>query len=200
MTQAKPTVCMTEAAKTRGRPIDIEATHALKSTAAQLVHEFGYEGTSIAAICKSAGIPRQTLYNRWISKAELVFEAVVEENILPALEPTLDKESCHQAQLEDFLTNLFTRFDANANTLCALITTAQRDMTFQAVFHTKLVNPLEKPLVALLRRAQGYGDLFSGRDPEMLSSFILGDCWYRLLNGRSLDANHARKISKEIFS
>jgi len=190
---------MIEKAKIRGRPRDVRATSALKSATVQLVHEIGYEKASISAISKSAGSPRQTLYNRWNSKAELVFETVIEQSVQFALEPISDNGTCRRAQLEYFLTKLFAQLSINGNTLSALIAMAQKDLTFQAVFRSKFVNPLETTVITFLNRSQEYGDLSPEHDPELLAAFILGSCWYQLLNGRPLEANLAAKISKEVF-
>ena len=52
-----------------GRPANEEASAALKAAALRLVRETGYEKVSIAAIIAEAGVARQTLYNRWDTKA-----------------------------------------------------------------------------------------------------------------------------------
>ena len=65
--------------RTSGRPRDVSADAALKSAALGLVRARGYGKVSIAAIVAAAGVARQTLYNRWSSKAELVLDAVFEE-------------------------------------------------------------------------------------------------------------------------
>lgn len=183
-----------------GRPVDAAAGQALKAAALQLVRERGYAKVSIAAIAGAAGVARQTLYNRWNTKADLVLDAVFEETGRFSTIPLADTgESC-AAQLEAFLVEVFGHLAVDSDPLRALIAAAQEDATFRAAFRDRFVLPRERIVTDLLRRAQARGELDAGRDPEMLSAFVHGAFWYRLLNGQPVDAALARAISAEIFA
>lgn len=182
-----------------GRPRDISADEALKSAALRLVREKGYGKVTIAAIIAAAGVARQTLYNRWKTKAELVLEAVFEEVGRYAAAPLADDGTRAADQLEAFLCQVFAHLAEDGGTLRAIIAAAQDDQDFQRHFRDRFVLPREAMVTDLLRRAQTGGELDPERDPEILSAMLHGAFWYRLLNGYALDAGLARAIVDEIF-
>ncbi|MBT0956176.1 TetR/AcrR family transcriptional regulator C-terminal ligand-binding domain-containing protein [Alphaproteobacteria bacterium KMM 3653] len=186
--------------RTSGRPHDPEAAGAVKAAAVQLVRERGYAKVSIAAIAAQAGVARQTVYNRWPSKADLMLEAVFEEAWTLTAEPKPEDGSGAAAQLEAFLVQVFAHLTRNMDPVRALIAAAQEDAAFGAVFRDKFVAPRERVVTALLERAQARGELGAERDAAMLSAFVHGAFWYRMLNGRRLDAALARAIVAEVFA
>jgi len=191
---------MTEKPASGGRPPNEEASAALKAAALRLVSEKGYAKVSIAEIAAAAGVARQTLYNRWNTKADLALDAMFEETGRYAAEPLEQTgESC-RAQLEGFLARIFTHLTKDGETLCALIAAAQQDDTFRAAFYTRFIRPREEMVTTLLRRAQAQGELGQDRNPEMLSAFIHGAFWYRLLNGQPVTPDLAREIAAEVFT
>lgn len=70
---------MTPSRKPAGRPRDMAAAAAIKDAALRLIQQRGYHKVSIAMIVAEAGVARQTLYNNWNTKADLVLDAVFEE-------------------------------------------------------------------------------------------------------------------------
>ncbi len=183
-----------------GRPVDAAAGQALKAAALQLVRERGYSKVSIAAIAGAAGVARQTLYNRWNTKADLVLDAVFEETGRFSTQPPDDAGMPCARQLESFLAEVFSHLTVDSDPLRALIAAAQEDPAFQAAFRDRFVLPRERIVTELLRRAQARGELGAERDPEMLSAFVHGAFWYRLLNGQPVDAALARAIAAEVFA
>lgn len=182
-----------------GRPLNTQAGLALKAAALRLVRENGYERVSIAAIAQEAGVARQTLYNRWDTKADLVLDAVFEETQSYAAEPRLDDARHCRDLLEEFLVNVFKHLAVNGDVLRALIGAAQQDVTFQETFYSKFVAPREQMITNLLLRAQERGELSPNRNTELVSSLIHGAFWYRLLNRRELGAEFARAIALDVF-
>ena len=185
--------------RTSGRPRDVSADAALKSAALGLVRARGYGKVSIAAIVAAAGVARQTLYNRWSSKAELVLDAVFEEVGRYAAAPIGDDGTNAAEQLEAFLIQVFAHLEEDGETLRAIIAAAQEDADFQRLFRERFVLPREAMVTDLLRRAQARGEIVPARDPEMLSAMIHGAFWYRMLNGFALDKGLARAIRDEVF-
>ncbi|WP_102223142.1 TetR/AcrR family transcriptional regulator [Acidimangrovimonas sediminis] len=184
-----------------GRPRDAEAGDALKAAALRLVRERGYARVTTAEIARSAGVARQTLYNRWNSKADLVLDAVFEAAVRSDLavagpDPLRDD---FPARLRRFLEGVFTRIAGDGDSLRSLIAAAQDAPEFRAALHERLVAPREAIVTALLREAQVAGQLAPRRDPVMLSRMIHGAFWYALLNGQPLDAELARAITAEVF-
>ncbi|MDO6670266.1 TetR/AcrR family transcriptional regulator [Paracoccus sp. 1_MG-2023] len=190
---------MGDIAKKAGRPINPEAGEALRSAALRLVREEGYEKVSISAIVKEAGVARQTLYNRWDTKAELVLEAVFEETARQAAPPTDDRDLPYARLLADFLQRIFAHLERDGDTMRALIAAAQQDPSFGNAFHQKFVAPREAMVTDLLRRAQAAGQLDPARDADLLSQLIHGALWYRLLNDKPVDADFACQVVAEVF-
>jgi len=184
---------------TGGRPVNAEASVALKAAALRLVRANGYEKVSIAAIIADAGVARQTLYNRWNTKADLVLEAVFEETNTYAAEPVWDDAKECRVLLETFLTKIFAHLNIDGSTLRALIASAQQNPVFHASFHKDFVLPREKMITALLHRAQERGELAPDRNVDILTTLIHGAFWYRLLNNEKLDEQFAKDLTSEAF-
>lgn len=182
-----------------GRPVNAQAGAALKAAALRLVREKGYDTVSITAIAKEADVARQTLYNRWNTKADLVLDAAFEETQNYAAAPPLDDIQDCRVLLEAFLTSIFSHLTADGDILRALIAAAQQDVTFQDTFYAKFVLPREKMITNLLQRAQKRGELSPNRNAELVSGFIHGAFWYRLLNRGALDAKFAKAITFDVF-
>jgi len=60
----------------RGRPRCNEKNHAILNSAATLFLENGFDGTSMDAVAKDAGVSKQTVYSHFASKETLFGEAV----------------------------------------------------------------------------------------------------------------------------
>jgi AcrR family transcriptional regulator len=187
-------------AGTGGRPVNAKAGADLKVAALRLIREKGYENVSIAAIATEAGVARQTLYNRWNTKADLVLEAVFEATRSYAADPVRDAAKTCRQLLEEFLTNVFAHLNVDGDILRALIAAAQQDATFQNALYTRFVQPREQMITTLLSEARDRAELSPDCDPEMVSTFIHGAFWYRLLNRKALDAKLAKDITSEVFN
>ncbi|MBB93086.1 MAG: TetR family transcriptional regulator [Rhodobacteraceae bacterium] len=186
---------MTE--KTPGRPRDAAVSRKLKDTALRLVRDKGYDTVPISAIIAEAGVSRQSLYNRWSTKAELVLDAFYDDSFTRVAQPLPRPD--HRGALATFLADIFAHLAENGAALRSLIAAAQADETFRVAFHDRFVAPREEIVTQLLHEAQAAGELPPGRDPELLSAFVHGAFWYRLLNGQTLDDTWARRIADGVF-
>ncbi len=190
---------MTEQKKSGGRPRDAEAAGTIKSATLNLLREHGYAKVTIAAIASEANVARQTLYNRWNTKADLVLDAIFEETGHYAAAPIDDPNLTCQLQLEQFLMQVFSHLSESGAPIRSLIAAAQDDDAFRDVFKTKFVKPREKMVTDLLKRAQSKGEIAQGRDVRMLSIFVHGAFWYALLGGDPVDNDLAKSIVDEVF-
>ncbi|TPW30155.1 TetR/AcrR family transcriptional regulator [Martelella alba] len=190
---------MDDDGKRSGRPRDLEAGQALKDAALALVRGHGYGRVSIAMIAEKAGVARQTLYNRWKTKADLVLDAVFDEANRQVSSPDVAVDLPMRQQLEHYLNDVFMHLRADGDTLRALIAAAQETHGFQTAFRERFVKPREAIVTEFLRHAQQRGELSPARDPALLSAMIHGVFWYNLLNGRGIEAGLAGTIAAEIF-
>nr|WP_313315597.1 TetR-like C-terminal domain-containing protein [Dietzia maris] len=69
-----------------GRPRDGRIDAAIIAATRELVLETGYPALTLSAIAARAGTTTAALYRRWSSKAQLVHEAVLEAEVIPAFE------------------------------------------------------------------------------------------------------------------
>jgi AcrR family transcriptional regulator len=190
---------MTEVKQASGRPRDAEAASAIRAATLKLINEHGYGNVSIAAIAAEANVARQTLYNRWNTKADLVLDALFETAGEQAAAPVHDPDKTCREQLAIFLRRVFSHLTANGGPIRALIASAQEDLAFRDVFKARFVKPREVMVTDLLRDAQHRGELDPNRDPEMLSRFVHGAFWYALLTGDPVDDDLVKGIVDGIF-
>ena len=183
-----------------GRPKDQAAAAAIRRAALRLVREQGYRNVTIGAIARDAGVARQTLYNRWPAKADLVLDAVFEDTGPHVEQSSPAPDVACAEKLEQFLVTVFDHLGADGGTLRALIAAAQEDDEFRKAFRERFVTPREVLVTRILIEAQGRGELSLDADPETLSTMIHGAFWYRLLNGRELDHRLARALTQSVFS
>jgi len=182
-----------------GRPRDESAAEAIKQAALQLVRKHGYRNVTIAAIAQKAGVARQTLYNRWPTKADLILDAVFEEAGRHVAQPASTPDIPCAVQLEKFLAAIFSHLAADGDTLRSLIAAAQEDDDFRAAFRERFVTPREAMVTQILAEAQQRGELPPEADPAILSAMIHGAFWYRMLNGQELENHLARAIAQAVF-
>lgn len=69
-----------------GRPRDGRIDAAIIAATRELILETGYPALTLSAIAARAGTTTAALYRRWSSKAQLVHEAVLEAEVIPAFE------------------------------------------------------------------------------------------------------------------
>jgi AcrR family transcriptional regulator len=72
--------------KSPGRPRSVESHQAMLQATLELLAEVGFDGMSIDAIAARAGVGKTTIYRRYVSKEELVadaIESVREEVVIP---------------------------------------------------------------------------------------------------------------------
>ncbi|MZR30422.1 TetR/AcrR family transcriptional regulator [Sneathiella litorea] len=185
--------------KAAGRPRDPKTAENIKSTTLRLMREQGYAAVSIASIISESGVAKQTIYNRWKTKADLVLDAIFEETERYASAPDHDFNKSCREQLYQFLIEVFEHLERDSRIICALIASAQEDKLFQKSFRERFVNPREKIVEDILRRAHSLGQISTERDIPTLVAFIHGAFWYPLLNGIQPDRKLAQNIVAEIF-
>lgn len=185
--------------KTAGRPRDPQIADQVKTATMELLRESSYAKVSIASIATRAGVSKQTVYNRWKTKADLVLDAIFETTGREAALPADAKDQSARDQLYDFLCSIFAHLSKDGKVIRSLIAAAQEDPVFNTDFRENFVDPRDHMVIELLERAQQRGELAKGRNLTMLSAFFHGAFWYALLNDRPLTDDLAREIVDELF-
>jgi AcrR family transcriptional regulator len=75
-------------ARRPGRPRSATAHEAILQAAVALFIERGFEGMSVEAVAATAGVGKATIYRRWLSKEDLVIDAVARVFAEPAAPDT----------------------------------------------------------------------------------------------------------------
>tara|TARA_X000000950_G_scaffold279299_1_gene371799 strand:- start:89303 stop:89878 length:576 start_codon:yes stop_codon:yes gene_type:complete len=182
-----------------GRPKNEAASTALKEVALNLVMQKGYDAVSITEIVNGAGVSRQTLYNRWATKAELVLDAFFELANRRVEMPDLKSQTSRQTLLSDFLKQIFLHLEKDGDSLGSFVSAAQSDHDFREKFYTRFVAPRADIVRKLLKDAQSRGELAPDKNIELWTAFIHGAFWYRLINGQPIPQDLANEIAEEVF-
>lgn len=95
---------MTAPTSAPGRPRDPEKDVVVLEATRELLVEEGYQGTTVVAIAKRAGVGAPTIYRRWASKEALVEDAAfAHPHPAPLPEPTGDLRTDLHAWVSTFL-------------------------------------------------------------------------------------------------
>jgi AcrR family transcriptional regulator len=174
-----------------GRPRDEEAGPAILEVARRLVLSHGYCRVSIALISKEAGVGRQTLYRRWVSKADLVLDAF----FASASENDSFEGLPFELALRTFLETLFENLKEDGPAIRNLIASAQSDLPFCMEFRERFVEPRAEVVRAIFERGLAEGQVREGADVALAIDVIHGAFWYRLLQGEALDESYAKRLA-----
>jgi AcrR family transcriptional regulator len=70
-----------DAARTRGRPRDVDVDRKIIEAARRIYSERGWAGFNFGAVCKAAGVSKDAMYRRYSSREDLLTVALHEEPI-----------------------------------------------------------------------------------------------------------------------
>jgi len=181
--------------RSRGRPVDEQATPALLAAARRLVIRDGYAAVSTQQIAAEAGVARQTLYRRWPGKADLVLDAFLDSagRAAPRSDLPLDQA------LREFLDQLFDHLAQDGPAIRSLIASAQRDPAFLDTFRQRFVLPRAGLVQQWLQAAQARGEVDPTADLDMAVTMLHGTFWYRLLLGEPLDEAFRERLAQQLL-
>lgn len=155
---------------------------AILAAAIALSGELGYEGLSIEAIARQAGVGKQTIYRWWPSKGAVILEALI-ERVEDAVEfPFPDSGDV----IEDMRAQLLASTQVLGSVEVgpawrAVIAAAQSDPTLSRAHLTQLVEPPRVACHQLLVRAQDRGEIRADIDTQALIDMLWGAIFIRLL-------------------
>lgn len=159
-----------------GRPRDPHVDAAIRAATLELLVEQGYQGTSIQAVGRRAGVSAPSIYRRWSSKAELVEAAVFPSDLV---EPAGIGADIH-AELADYCLRILT-YLAQPPVRAAipgLLTEYQTDPQMWQRLIARTVYPMRQSFEEFLTRT---GRTAAG-SVESLFEVILGALFARALN------------------
>jgi AcrR family transcriptional regulator len=179
-----------------GRPREARVDQAVRAAVLELLTQRGYAGVTIEGVAAKAGVGKTAIYRRFLSKAELVFDAAVHGLELAPPEDTGSLRGDLAALIQRIVASL-TR-PAAAAAIPGLIADLGRDPGLAARFERTFVAEERAVVAEVLDRAAARGELRGPFDPELAHALLLGPvfAWLHLL--RRPPANLAVCLAERI--
>lgn len=156
----------------RGRPRSPAVETQVATAVHQLLAERGYAGMSVEHIAATAGVAKATVYRRWASKAELVFELVVHGRDLEPPDDTGTLEADIEALTERVLTLLSA--PSARQSIPGLLADLRADPRLSARFQDTFIEAERRLVTSLLVRAVRRGELTHAPDAADVHAQLLG--------------------------
>jgi AcrR family transcriptional regulator len=151
----------------------------LASTSA-LIGELGYEGVSIEAIAKHAGVGKQTIYRWWPSKGAIALEALNDSLVTVTDFPdTGDIVEDLRTQMKG-VTELLSTTEFG-RVYQGLLAAAQSDPSISQAHLDQIIAPANVACYARLEKAKERGEMRADADLQALIDLLYGAIYYRLL-------------------
>jgi AcrR family transcriptional regulator len=185
--------------ETRGRKRDRQVRATILTVLIQQIRELGYSNVTIDGLAKAAKVGRMTIYRWWNTKAEIALEAAefIAESAAPIV---IDKQALLESALQDLLIQTFTALQETGTLYAALMSEAQADLEFAALFYERFVLQRRQGLENLFQQAQQRGEIGNQVRPNLLVDLVYGAMWYRLLMRHApLDASFAEELTQAVI-
>ena len=183
-----------------GRPRDTDVDARIRSAAADLMAEGGYEAVTISGVARRAGLPRSTVYRRHPSQFSLRYSTLV----LPAGGLSPLRES------GDLATDMRSHIGANATaftdpTAKALIRSITSDVLSddegRRLMAEREFLPRLAQVTEVIERARARGDLPARCDPAIAATAITGTLIYHaLILDQPVDDTFLDRLTELLFS
>ncbi|MGP9681770.1 TetR/AcrR family transcriptional regulator [Brachybacterium sp. AOP3-A1-3] len=166
------------------------ARRAILAATRDLVAEVGYSRLSIEGIASAAGVGKQTIYRWWRSKAEVLFDAILDVNTTPdgmvALPDTGDLEADLRVVLRGAVAELA---DPATDRLQRAVTAEiQTDPALAEELVRRLLGPQLAATAVRIRSAIDTGQIDGTVDPSLATELLFGPIFHRwLLRTAELD-------------
>lgn len=164
-----------------GRPRSKQAQQAILTAALDILTESGYEAMSIEQVAARAGVGKTTIYRWWISKEELVIDAIKTLRMEAAL---IDTGNFHDDALA-IIQNGLRLWNTHQKLFLRLIGEVHAHADLYAVFHARLIEPRQQAFAERIRRAQERGELRQDIDAQTMFRIMTGALWFQFLSSGS---------------
>ncbi len=165
--------------KPPGRPRSSQSHQAMLQATLELLAEVGFDAMSIEAIAARAGIGKTTIYRRYVSKAELVadaIESIREEVVIPDtgnLQDDLDALIQNAAQI--------TLSPLGRQTVAMIISSAASNTQFARIYWTKYLQPRRQTFAIVIERAKARTEISTDLDPALVFDTMSAIMLYALI-------------------
>ena len=160
---------MVETAGARQRPrVEGGREEEILDATVAVVAELGYDRLTMDAVATAAKASKATLYRRWISKAELVVDAISRAKGCP-LPEDVDTGSLRGDLISMFCGAGGFTDELPMSVIAGLLTAMHRDADLQKAFRERFLAPRQELVTNVYARAVERGEIGPGVDIELLS-------------------------------
>jgi AcrR family transcriptional regulator len=146
----------------------------------RLLAERGFQGATIEAIAAQAGVGRNTIYRRWLTKEDLVADALRELTAERDLGGgDADLYDVLLAWIRDYASILADPLFGRI--LPGVLGELQRSPAFAQVYADRVVRPRRRALLDLLTHARERGAIRADAEVEHVADLLAGPPFLRLL-------------------
>jgi AcrR family transcriptional regulator len=162
-----------------GRPRDTRRDDEILTAVLRLLGDTSYSDLTVAAIARTAGVGKPTLYLRWPGKAAVVADAVVR---VMSADPFPDLGDV-RSDLVAGLREMIHRFAATqaGRVLPGLVADLHDDPGLLAAFDERYFQPRRRWVRAALERGVQRGELAADIDYDLAVDMVVGPVYYALL-------------------
>ena len=176
------------------RPRLPSADQAIVESTRALLLERGYAGVSIEGVAARAGVAKTTVYRRWPSKAELVFEVAIHHSRLGPAPDTGSLVSDVAAVAVIIVRSLSRPVAAAA--LPGLIADLSQDRALRDRVVARFIGAEQEWIATIVRRAAGRGETGDNVDPDLVLDLLVGPVVSRIfLTGRSAGRDFGERLA-----
>jgi len=183
----------------RGRPRSEKAHKAILEAAAELLLDRGLSAVSMDAVAQRAGVSKATIYRWWPTKETLALDALYHEWAAARQRDTGSLRGDLLSLLRPWVRLASSR--PYGRVIAALITEAQTDPVFAAVYRERFVEPRREQARAIFRRAIERDEIPADTKVEVALDLLYGPLYHRLLHGHApLNESFARDVIDTVLS
>jgi AcrR family transcriptional regulator len=163
----------------RDDPRVVRSKAAILAAAAELISEEGFGGVSIEAVAARSGAAKTTIYRHWPNREALVIEAF---GLCAGPKAGPPATGSLRGDLLEILSGLarFLREEGSCASVQSLADAARRDPEL-AELHAAFIAERQRPMVEVLERGVGHGELPRGLDVQNAVSVLVGPLFYRAM-------------------
>jgi AcrR family transcriptional regulator len=175
-----------------GRPRDPGVEEAVVAVTLRLLAERGYDGMSIDAIAKAAGVGKPTIYRRWKDKADIATTALAH---LQMREPRVGTGPTRQrliAHLRAFRTSLLR--PNGMSMLGTILAEEHRTPELLRLFRERIVSTRRRLLRELLEDGTSTGEISADADLDAAINAMVGSFYARYLANQPIPPDWADRI------
>jgi AcrR family transcriptional regulator len=170
-----------------GRPRDPDVDRSVVDAAVDAISELGFDGMTMEAVARRAGVAKATLYRRFPSKVDLAL--AVCEAASPAMPPTPDTGSVRD-DLVEVLGALVEKLRSSdsGRIMPAMVAASSSNPEVREAMHRFSASRRSRAL-EVLERAVARGEVRDDVDLGLVVDMLSGPVFYRhLISGRPVSA------------